>query len=127
MGYTYGSCCGDKVGHGALPAQASGGRIRVRGGDSLSGEGMQATVSPKEERREGKEGSGMGMRAWGQEPTGCREKEKHTVHEDGDCGTMSRPCKNTLLKGPTQTASIGHAAIVTGVRSVVYQDMGLGT
>ena len=58
MRYTDGSCCGDKVGHGALPARADRGRIRKRGGDSLSGEGVWATVSPKEE----KEGGGMGVR-----------------------------------------------------------------
>ena len=40
MGYTDGSRCGDKVGHGALPARASRGRIRGRGGHSLDGEGQ---------------------------------------------------------------------------------------
>ena len=30
MGYTDGSCCGDKHGHGVLPAQASGWEIKER-------------------------------------------------------------------------------------------------
>ena len=53
IGYTAGSRCGDKVGHGALPARASGWRIRQRGGDSLGGEGVWAAVSPKEENMKG--------------------------------------------------------------------------
>ena len=48
MGYTDGSCCGNKVSHGALPMGASGGRIRERGGDLLGGKGVRVTVSPKE-------------------------------------------------------------------------------
>jgi len=77
MGYTNGSCCGDKVGHGALPARAIEGRIRERGGDSLSGEGVWMTV-PK--RRKGGRGSGIEMRAWDRELTGCREKgEVHST------------------------------------------------
>ena len=44
MGDTNGSRCGDKVSHGALPARASGGWIRERGGDMLGGEGVWATV-----------------------------------------------------------------------------------
>jgi len=53
-----GSRRGDKVGHGALPTRASGGRIRERGGDPLSGKGVRATV-PK--RRKG----GRGCPIWG--------------------------------------------------------------
>ena len=30
MEYTDGSCCGDKVGHGALPVRASGWEIKER-------------------------------------------------------------------------------------------------
>ena len=56
MGDTVGSRSGDKVGHGALPARLSGGRIMERGGDLLGGEGMRATVFPKEEKEEGKGG-----------------------------------------------------------------------
>ena len=41
---------GEKVSHGVLPARASEGRIRERGGDSLGGEGVRATMSPKEEK-----------------------------------------------------------------------------
>ena len=40
---------------------------------------------------------------------------------------MSWPHENGVLMGPTQTVSVGHAAIVTGVRSVVKLDIGLGT
>ena len=53
VGYTNGSCCGDEVSHGALPAQASKGEIKKRREDSLDEGGVRAAVSPKEERREG--------------------------------------------------------------------------
>ena len=53
MGYTAGSRCGDKVGHGALPTQASGGGIKERREGSLDEGGVRPAVSPKEERREG--------------------------------------------------------------------------
>ena len=43
-------------------ASSNGGRIRKRGGDSLGGEGVRATMSPREEKGEGKGGSGMGAR-----------------------------------------------------------------
>jgi len=55
-GYTNGSCCGDKVGHGALPARVSRGRIRERGGDSLRGEGVRAAVFQKKKKKRGKGG-----------------------------------------------------------------------
>ena len=72
---------------------------------------MRVIVSLKEERREGKgEGVRYGDEAWGREPIGCWEKEKCTVHEDGECDTMSRLCENRVLKVPTQTAFVGHAA-----------------
>ena len=45
----------------------------------------------------------------GREPTGRQEKEKCTVHKDGECGTMLRPREKGKLKGPTQTAFVGHA------------------
>ena len=43
-----------------------------------------------------KEGKGVryGDEGEDQERTGGREKEKRTVHEDGECGTMSRPCED---------------------------------
>ena len=41
---------------------------------------MRAAVSPKEERREGVR---YGDEGEDQERTRGREKEKHTVHEDG--------------------------------------------
>ena len=53
MGYTAGSRCGDKVGHGALPVQVSGGGIKERRECSLDERGVQAALSLKEERREG--------------------------------------------------------------------------
>ena len=45
----------------------------------------------------------------GREPTGRQEKEKCTVHKDGECGTMLWPHEKGKLKGLTQTAFIGHA------------------
>ena len=72
--------------------------------------GVRAAVSPKEERRE---------RVWygdedeDQERIRGREKEKRTVHEDGECGTMSRTCEDRVLMGPTPTASTGHAVTTT--------------
>ena len=65
---------------------------------------------PKRRKKRGKGGSSTEMRAWGQEPTGCQEKEKCTVHEDNECGTMSWPCGDKVLIGPTPTVSVGHAA-----------------
>jgi len=55
MGYTAGSCCGDKVGHGDLPVQVrgGGGGIKERREGSLDEGGVRAAMSPKEERREG--------------------------------------------------------------------------
>ena len=50
MGYTVGSHCGDKVNHAALPAQASGGEIKERREGLLDEGGMQAAMSPKEEK-----------------------------------------------------------------------------
>ena len=69
--------------------------------------GMRAVVSSKEERREG--GSSTGTRAWDREPIGG----KRTVHEDGECSTISWPRENMVLMGLTQTASAGHAETVT--------------
>ena len=55
-------------------------------------------MSLKEERREGvwywDEGED-------QEQTGGQEKEKRTVHEDGECGTMSWTSEDRVLKDPT--------------------------
>ena len=52
MGYTDGSCCEDKLGHGALPARAVKGEIKERRGGPLEEKSVQAVVSPKEERKE---------------------------------------------------------------------------
>ena len=70
--------------------------------------GLRAAVSPKEKRgvRYGDEGED-------QERTGGQEKEKRTVHEDGECGTMSRICEDRVLMGSTPTASAGHAVTAT--------------
>ena len=48
----------------------------------------------KNERRGKKGGPIQGMRRESQELTGCWEKEKRTVHKDGECGMMLRPCEN---------------------------------
>jgi len=103
MEYTDGSCCGDKIGHGALPAQVSGWENK---GEEIRGcarqGGVRATGSPKEEKGEGKKGGPVrGMRHETQEPTGYQEREKRTVHKDGECGMMLRPHENGELEGST--------------------------
>ena len=62
-----------------------------------------------------KEGRGVryGDEGEDQEWTRGREKEKRTMHEDGECGTMSRPCEERVLMGLTPTACAGHAVTVT--------------
>jgi len=64
-------------------------------------------------RRKRREGVWYGDEGEDQERTGGQEKEKHTVHKDGECGTMSRPCEDRVLMGSTPTASAGHAVIAT--------------
>ena len=71
---------------------------------------MRATVSLKEERREG---IWYGDEDEDQEWTRGREKEKRIVHKDGECGTISRTCEDMVLMGPTPTASAGHAETAT--------------
>ena len=110
MGYTAGSRCGDTAGHGALLAQASGGGIKERREGSLDEGGVRAAMSPKEERKERVQ---YGDEGEDQERTGGREKEEHTAHKDGECGTVSWPCEDRVLMGPTPTASVGHAVIAT--------------
>ena len=105
MGYTDGSCCEDKLGHGALPARAVKGEIKERRGGPLEEKSVRAVVSPKEERKE-REGEMRGgpvqeTTVRGREPTGRQEKEKCTVHKDGECGTMLRPREKGKLKGLT--------------------------
>ena len=56
MGYTDGSCCEDKIEHGALPVRAVEGEIKERRGGPLNEADVWAVVSPKEERREGEMG-----------------------------------------------------------------------
>ena len=60
MGYIDGSCCENKLGHGALPARAVEWEIKERRGGSLDEAGVRAVVSPKEERKEREGGSGTG-------------------------------------------------------------------
>ena len=67
-------------------------------------------MSPKEERREGVR---YGDEGEDQERTGGREKEKRTVHEDGECGTMSWTSEDRVLMGSTPTASTGHTVTAT--------------
>ena len=61
---------------------------------------MQAVVSLKEEERRGKRGKvryeGRGVRVKSRPDAG--EKEKHTVHKDGECETMLRPRENRELR-----------------------------
>ena len=86
------------------------GGIKERREGLLDEGGVRAAVSPKEERREGVR---YGDEGEDQERTGGREKEKRTVHEDGECGTMSRTCEDRVLMGPTPMASVGHAVTAT--------------
>ena len=67
-------------------------------------------VSPKEERREGVR---YGDEGEDHEWIRGREKEKRTIHEDGECGTMSRTCEDRVLMGSTPTTSAGHAVTAT--------------
>ena len=65
----------------------------------------------KKKERRGKGGSGMRDEA--RESRADRmlgKKEKHTVHKDGKCGTMPRPCENGTIMDLTPTAFAGHAA-----------------
>ena len=83
MGYTDGSCCEDKIGHGALPARATGGEIKERRGGGVRYEGRGVRVETRPD---------------------AGKKEKHTVHKDGECGTMPWPRENGEQRVPTQTA-----------------------
>ena len=60
-----------------------------------------------------KEGRRVRYRDEDQERTRGREKEKRIVHEDDECGTMSWPCEDKVLMGPTPTTSTGHAVIAS--------------
>ena len=44
----------------------------------------------------------------------AREKEKRTMHKDGECNMMLRPRENGELEDPTQTVSAGHVAKQSG-------------
>ena len=92
-----------------LRKRAEGG-IKERREGSLDEGGVRVVVSPKEERREGVR---YGDEGEDQERTRGREKEKRIVHEDDECGMMSRPCEDRVLMGPTPTVSAGHAVTVT--------------
>ena len=92
-----------------LRKRAEGG-IKERREGSLDEGGVRAALSPKEERREGVR---YGDEGEDQERTRGREKEKRIVHEDGECGTMSRTCEDRVLMGLTPTAFAGHAVIAT--------------
>ena len=62
-----------------------------------------------------KEGRGVwyGDEGKDQEWIGGREKEKRTVHENGECGTMSWTCEDRVLIGLTPTVSAWHAVTAT--------------
>ena len=97
--------------HGTLPARAVEGEIKERrGGGPLDEAGVRAVVLTKEDKRKGKGGPVWGTTVRGREPIGRQEKEKRTVHKDGECGTMPWPRENGVLKDPTQTAFAGHVA-----------------
>ena len=64
--------------------------------------------SQKKIRGREKGGPVWGTTVRGREPIGRQEKEKRTVHKDGECGTMLRPRENGKLKGPTQIVFAGH-------------------
>ena len=66
-------------------------------------------VPKRRKKGRGKGRSGTGMRHGGQEPTECWEKEKRTVHKDGEHCTMPRPLENGVLQILTQAAFAGHA------------------
>ena len=83
---------------------SGGGEIKESRGGPLDEAGVRAVVSPKEERNERERGGPVrGMRRESREPIRCWEKEKRTVHKDGEHGTMPWPCENRVLKDPTQT------------------------
>ena len=86
------------------------GGIKERRECSLDEGDVQVALSLKEERREGVR---YGDEDEDQERIRGREKEKSTVHEDGECGTMSRTCEDRVLMGSTPTASVGHAVTAT--------------
>ena len=91
--------------------RAAEGEIKESRGGPLDEAGVRATMFTKEEKREGKgRGPVRGTTVRGREPTGRQEKEKRTVHKDGECGTMLRPRENGKLKSSTQTAFVGHTA-----------------
>ena len=71
--------------------------IKESRGGPLDEAGVRATMFTKEEKREGKGGPVRGTRRESREPTGCWEKEKRTVHKDGECGMMLRPHENGEL------------------------------
>ena len=93
----------------SLRKRAEGG-IKERRECSLDEGDVQVAMSLKEERREGVRYRDEGE---DQERTGDREKEKRTVHEDSECGMISRPCEDRVLMGSTPTASVGHAVTAT--------------
>ena len=99
MGYTDGACCGDKVedrmrflrerqGENKGDERGSARRGRRAGG--------RAHKRKKEMEREGVRYEGRGMRV--ESRPDAREKEKHTVHKDGEHCTMPRPRENGELR-----------------------------
>ena len=73
---------------------SGGGEIKESRGGPLDKAGMQAVVSPKEERkeREGVRYEGRGVRVESRPDAG--EKEQRTMHKDGEHCTMPRPREN---------------------------------
>jgi len=101
MGDTDGACCEDRIGHGALPARAAEGEIKERKGGGVRST-RQACGRPCSQKKKGGRGNGgvqyegQGERVESRPDVG--EKEKRTVHKDGECGMMLRPRENGELR-----------------------------
>ena len=79
MEYTDGSCCGDKHGHGALTAQASGWEIKeeIRG-CARRGRRAGSSVPKRRKEREGVRYEGRGVRAERRPDAGKRRNAQCT-------------------------------------------------
>ena len=90
--------------------RAAEGEIKESRGGPLDEAGVRATMFTKEEKREGKGGSGTGNDGAGQRADRTLGKEKCTVHKDGEHCTMSQSCENGTIMDPTSMAFVGHVA-----------------
>ena len=97
MGYIDGSCCENKLGHGALPARAVEGEIKERRGGPLEETDVRAVMFTKEERREGMEGVRYKGRGVGVESRPDARKRKNAQ--------CSRTASAAQCCGPTRKES----------------------